>query len=35
LIAANPDRIVCGTDWPHPGRSKKIPVDNRARLYGF
>ena len=43
LIAANPDRIVWGSDWPHPDSSmqpdaavrKTILVDNPARLYGF
>jgi hypothetical protein len=39
LIAANEDRIVWGTDWPHPGHSKPpaeisppIPVDDAALL---
>jgi len=39
LIAANADRIVWGTDWPHPGHSKPpaevsppIPVDDGALL---
>jgi predicted TIM-barrel fold metal-dependent hydrolase len=26
LIAANPDRIVWGTDWPHPGAAKRDPA---------
>jgi predicted TIM-barrel fold metal-dependent hydrolase len=26
LIAANPDRIVWGTDWPHPNTSLKKPA---------
>jgi predicted TIM-barrel fold metal-dependent hydrolase len=39
LIAANADRIVWGTDWPHPGHSKPVneispplPVDDGALL---
>jgi predicted TIM-barrel fold metal-dependent hydrolase len=39
LIAANADRVVWGTDWPHPGHSKPpaeisppIPVDDGALL---
>ena len=39
LIAANADRIVWGTDWPHPDSvtpaGKKILVDNPTQLYGF
>jgi len=38
LIDANEDRIVWGTDWPHPfvkGLRKKILVDNPEALYGF
>jgi predicted TIM-barrel fold metal-dependent hydrolase len=27
LIAANPDRIVWGSDWPHPGPPGKTPAD--------
>jgi predicted TIM-barrel fold metal-dependent hydrolase len=27
LIAANPDRIIWGTDWPHPGPAGKTPSD--------
>jgi predicted TIM-barrel fold metal-dependent hydrolase len=27
LIAANPDRIVWGSDWPHPGPPGKSPMD--------
>ena len=26
MIAANPDRIVWGTDWPHPGAAKRDPA---------
>ena len=25
LIAGNPDRVVWGTDWPHPGAAKRDP----------
>jgi predicted TIM-barrel fold metal-dependent hydrolase len=39
LIAANPDCIVCATDWPHSGHglppreiSPPIPVDDGALL---
>jgi predicted TIM-barrel fold metal-dependent hydrolase len=39
LIAANADRVVWGTDWPHPGHSRPpseisppIPVDDGALL---
>lgn len=28
LIAANPDRIVWGTDWPHPDSSGKRPAQD-------
>ena len=27
LIAANPDRIVWGSDWPHPSAREKMPDD--------
>ncbi len=27
LIAANPDRIIWGSDWPHPGPAAKTPMD--------
>jgi predicted TIM-barrel fold metal-dependent hydrolase len=27
LIAANPDRILWGSNWPHPGTAGKIPTD--------
>jgi predicted TIM-barrel fold metal-dependent hydrolase len=27
LIAANPDRIIWGSDWPHPGPPGKLPAD--------
>jgi len=30
LIAANPDRVVWGTDWPHPNTTQKI--DDAALL---
>jgi len=26
MIAANPDRIVWGTDWPHPGAARRDPA---------
>jgi predicted TIM-barrel fold metal-dependent hydrolase len=26
MIAANPDRIVWGSDWPHPGAAKRDPA---------
>jgi predicted TIM-barrel fold metal-dependent hydrolase len=26
MIAANPDRIVWGSDWPHPGTAKRAPA---------
>lgn len=26
MIAANPDRVVWGTDWPHPGAAKRDPA---------
>jgi predicted TIM-barrel fold metal-dependent hydrolase len=26
MIAANPDRIIWGTDWPHPGAAKRNPA---------
>ena len=39
LIAANADRIVWGTDWPHPGHGKPVseispplPIDDGALL---
>jgi len=27
MIAANPDRVVWGTDWPHPGAAKRDPAE--------
>jgi predicted TIM-barrel fold metal-dependent hydrolase len=27
LIAANPDRIIWGTDWPHTGGAGPKPTD--------
>ena len=27
LIAARPDRIIWGTDWPHPALDRKMPND--------
>jgi len=27
LIEAAPDRILCGTDWPHPNIAKYMPND--------
>ncbi len=27
LLAANPDRILWGSDWPHPGAPGKLPTD--------
>ena len=29
LVAANPDRIVWGTDWPHPNVDKHMPDDGQ------
>jgi len=26
MIAANPDRIVWGIDWPHPGGDRRDPT---------
>jgi len=26
MIAANPDRIVWGSDWPHPGATRRDPA---------
>ena len=26
MIAANPDRILWGSDWPHPGAAKRDPA---------
>jgi predicted TIM-barrel fold metal-dependent hydrolase len=26
MIAANPDRVVWGTDWPHPGAAERNPA---------
>ena len=28
LVAAAPDRIVWGTDWPHPGARALMPEDH-------
>jgi predicted TIM-barrel fold metal-dependent hydrolase len=27
MVAAAPDRIVWGTDWPHPSAREKMPND--------
>ncbi len=44
LIEAAPERILWGTDWPHPNVGRHMPndgdlldlfVENPARLYGF
>jgi len=37
LVAANPDRVLWGTDWPHPNTSTggRIPVDDRRLLNQF
>jgi predicted TIM-barrel fold metal-dependent hydrolase len=34
LVSANPDRVLWGTDWPHPNTSTgaRIPVDDRNLL---
>ncbi|MNT96383.1 4-sulfomuconolactone hydrolase [compost metagenome] len=29
LIAANPDRVVWGSDWPHPVSVKATPNEGR------
>lgn len=33
LIAANPDRIIWGTDWPHPDSSSGRPPSELSPLY--
>jgi predicted TIM-barrel fold metal-dependent hydrolase len=33
LIAANPDRIIWGSDWPHPNSSSGKPATELTPLY--
>jgi 2-pyrone-4,6-dicarboxylate lactonase len=40
IVETFPDRVLWGTDWPHPNLKgicptlqRKLPVDNPMRLY--